>query len=111
MAMATQDLTAWAGRVWEQLQRKLEAECARTGSNLPFIPVEGRYRDCLMPGGTAWWTNGFWPGILWQMAQATGQDAYAQAACGADARIAAVLDKPETLDHDVGFLFLPGSVA
>ena len=101
----------WAQAVWDRLQTKLEAECERTGSNIPFIPVSGRYRDCMMPGGLSWWTNGFWPGILWQMYHATGKALYADAARSADARLITVLDKPDTLDHDIGFLFLPGSIA
>ena len=101
----------WLQTVWNRLQAKLSAECGRTGSDIPFIPVNGRYKDCMMPGGLSWWTNGFWPGILWQMYHATGKQSYADAARAACSRIVSILEQPRTPDHDVGFLFLPGSVA
>ena len=49
----------WAQNAWEKLEPKLRAECERTGSDLPFIPIQGKYRDCMMPHGLWWWTNGF----------------------------------------------------
>ena len=57
----------WAEQTREKMTVKFRAEAERVGSALPFIPVQGHYRDCMMPGGAGWWTNGFWPGILWQM--------------------------------------------
>lgn len=102
---------SWINEIWEKLQQKLKAECLRTGTDIPFIPLQGHYRDCMMPGKLAWWTNGFWPGILWQMYHATGEELYRQAAVGAGRRIMTILDNPQELDHDIGFLILPGAVA
>lgn len=101
---------AWIDGIWEKLQRKLLAECQRTGTDIPFIPLQGHYKDCMMPGGLCWWTNGFWPGILWQMYHATGEDTYRLAAAGVGKRMTAILDEPQKLDHDIGFLVLPGAV-
>ena len=94
----------WAEKVWEKLELKLRAECKRTGSNLPFIPIQGRYRYCMMPNGLWWWTNGFWPGILWQAYHATGDEQYRDTASGAGRRLAGTLSQPEKLEHDVGFI-------
>lgn len=101
----------WAEQAWEKLEPKLRAECERTGSCLPFMPVAGRYRDCMMPGGLWWWTNGFWPGLLWQAYHATGQVIYRDAAQDASRRLVETLSKPEYLDHDVGFMFQHSAVA
>lgn len=101
----------WAEKAWEKLEPKLQAECKRTGSNLPFIPIQGHYRDCMMPNGLWWWTNGFWPGILWQAYHATSDEQYRDAASGACRRLAETLSQPEKLEHDVGFMFQHSAVA
>lgn len=102
---------SWAQSAWEKLEPKLRAECERTGSGLPFIPIGGHYRDCMMPGGLWWWTNGFWPGLLWQAYRATGEELYRTAAEGASRRLRETLTAPEKLEHDTGFLFQLSSVA
>ncbi|MCM1193882.1 MAG: glycoside hydrolase family 88 protein [Oxalobacter formigenes] len=101
----------WAEKTWEKLEQKLKAECERMGSGIPFLPVNGHYRDCMMPGGLHWWTNGFWPGLLWQAYHATEDEAYRIAAHGAGIRLAETLHEPEKLEHDTGFLFQLSSVA
>lgn len=101
----------WLEKIWDSLEKKITAECERVGTDIPFIPYQGRYIDCMMPGGLSWWTNGFWPGILWQMYYATGKEIFRETAHGVDERMAAVLADFENLDHDIGFLFLPGIVA
>lgn len=101
----------WLDGLYQKLEAKLTAEAIRVKSDIPFIPVQGRYRDLMMPGGLHWWCNGFWPGILWQMHHATGQEDLRQWASAATARLAPLLDEPEKLDHDVGFLFILSSLA
>lgn len=101
----------WAQHAWEKVEPKLHTECERVGTNLPFVPVGGHYRDCMMPGGLWWWTNGFWPGLLWQAYHATGDKAYRDAAHGAGKRLAETLAAPEKLEHDTGFLFQLSAVA
>lgn len=101
----------WLEEAGTRLLDKLRAECIRVGTNIPFAPVGGRYRDCMMPGGAAWWTNGFWPGLLWQGYHATGEEAFRTAAVGVEERLAEPLQSFRNMDHDVGFLFLPSAVA
>ncbi len=100
----------WLDGVYEKLLIKMEKECARVGANIPYTPQNGRYQDLGMPGGLYFWTNGFWPGILWQMYGATGQEAYRKAAEGVEERLDETLHGFEGLHHDVGFMFLPSSV-
>lgn len=102
---------SWAEKAWKQLEPKLRAECNRIGSGLPFIPVNGHYRDCMMPDGLWWWTNGFWPGLLWQAYHATGDNLYRSAAHGAGQRLIETLTAPDRLEHDTGFLFQLSAVA
>lgn len=101
----------WLETMYTKLCRKLSAEADRVKSDIPFIPVGGHYRDLMMPGGLHWWCNGFWPGMLWQMAHATGEGAFCRFAQAVDERLSSLLEEPEKLDHDVGFLFVPSAFA
>ena len=97
--------------LYEKLTAKLSAEADRVKTDIPFIPIQGHYRDLMMPGGLHWWCNGFWPGMLWQLYHATGEERYKDYAAAVDDRLAPLLDEPEKMDHDVGFLFVLSSLA
>lgn len=100
----------WAEEVWKKLQRKLEAECRRLGSIMPYIPINGVYEDMGERELTAW-TNGFYSGILWQMYHATGKACYKDAAVGIEERLDGAFSSFTELDHDVGFIWLHTAVA
>lgn len=101
----------WLDKTYEKLVAKMRAECERIGTMIPYTTKDGHYFDLGQPGGIYSWTNGFWPGMLWQMYKATGEEAYKKAAEGVEARLEETLFGFEGLDHDVGFLFLPSAVA
>lgn len=99
----------WLEGVYDKLLIKMKAECARVGTDIPYSPGEdGMYHDTEDITG---WTNGFWPGMLWQMYHATGDEAYRAVAEGVERRLEVVLNDPEALGHDLGFMFLQSSVA
>ncbi|MFC5652774.1 glycoside hydrolase family 88 protein [Paenibacillus solisilvae] len=58
-----------------------------------------------------WWTNGFWPGMLWQMYHATRQENYKTAAVGVEQRLDKAFEGFDGLHHDVGFMWLHSAVA
>lgn len=111
----------WLDATYDKLLVKMKAECARIGTQIPYTTGEdGKYHDITEtrwgknPDGTThvgFWTNGFWPGMLWQMYEATGDEDYRKAAVGVEERLDVLLRSAETVDHDVGFLFLLSSVA
>lgn len=101
----------WAEERFQKLTEKLTAEADRVKSDLPFIPIQGRYQDLMMPGGLHWWCNGFWPGMLWQMYHATKDERFRTYAQATGDRLLPLLDEPERLDHDVGFLFILSALA
>jgi unsaturated chondroitin disaccharide hydrolase len=107
----SQDDKAWLEETYGKLSVKLSAECARIGSMIPYIPINGRYQDIDTSEGIYWWTNGFWPGILWQMYHATGDESYRKAASGVEDRLDQALIGYEGLHHDVGFMWLHSAVA
>lgn len=102
---------AWIDGIYEKILIKMKAESGRVGTTIPYMPREGKYHDLDRPGGLYFWTNGFWPGILWQMYNATGDELYRTTAEGVEARLRETFANHEGFDHDIGFLFLPSSVA
>jgi unsaturated chondroitin disaccharide hydrolase len=107
----SQDDKVWLEEIYGKLSVKLSAECARIGSMIPYIPIDGHYRDIDTGEGIYWWTNGFWPGILWQMYHAAGDEAYRAAASRIEERFDEALTGYEGLHHDVGFMWLHSAVA
>ena len=103
----------WLEQVYGKLAVKMKAQCERIGSSIPYTTgKDGKYHDIEEePWGIGFWTNGFWPGMLWQMYAATGDEAYRKAAAGVEERLDVLLKSCEAVDHDVGFLFLPSAVA
>ena len=101
----------WAQDMYDKLQIKLLAQCKRVGSNIPYIPRDGRYKDLDTPTGIFWWTNGFWPGMLWQMYNATKELCYKEAAEAIEVRFDDAIAGFMGLHHDVGFQWLHTAVA
>lgn len=106
----SEQMLNWAQDTWEKLERKLSAEEKRIGSDMPYIPVNGRYED-MGEKALTWWTNGFWGGMLWQMYHATGEERYAKTAEQLEIRFDKALEAYEGVDHDLGFMWLHTAVA
>ncbi|QJD84195.1 glycoside hydrolase family 88 protein [Cohnella herbarum] len=102
---------AWLDEVWNKLQAKMSAEVDRVGDRIPYIPVDGKYREDKSETDIYWWTNGFWPGMLWQMFHATGVEKYRTAAEGVELRLDKAFEGYDGLHHDVGFMWLHSAVA
>jgi unsaturated chondroitin disaccharide hydrolase len=101
----------WAESIFKKLSSKLKAECSRMENIIPYIPRNGHYHDLDTSEGIYWWTNGFWPGILWQMYHASGDDCYRKTAKALEKRLDEALEGFEGLHHDVGFMWLHTAVA
>jgi Glycosyl Hydrolase Family 88. len=101
----------WLEKTWSNIERKMAAQCSRLGDRIPYVPEGGRYGEDMGESDIFWWTNGFWPGILWQMYQATGEPSYRAAAEGVERRLDAAFDGFDGLHHDVGFMWLHSAVA
>ena len=101
----------WAEETYEKLKTKLSAECDRIGSKIPYIAEDGVYKENKAESDIIWWTNGFWPGMLWQMYHATGEEKYRTAAEGVEKELDQAFDIYTGLHHDVGFMWLHSAVA
>lgn len=101
----------WAEGMLEKLKQKIGAECDRIGSMIPGdVEEDGHFSD-MGSRDIFWWTNGVWPGILWQMYHATGESRYRTAAEGAEQKLDQALEEFWGLHHDVGFMWLMSAVA
>ncbi len=103
----------WVARTLEKCKAKFGAEVARVGDKIPYIAEGGRYVKDMSaaPEDLVWWTNGFWPGICWQMWNLTGDEEYLRAARGVEEKLDGALDRYTGLHHDVGFMWLLSAVA
>ncbi|MCL2479505.1 MAG: glycoside hydrolase family 88 protein, partial [Treponema sp.] len=101
----------WAEGIYEKLKTKLKTECARMGDWIPYIPKNGRYHDLESSEQIFWWTNGFWPGMLWQMYNASKDEAFRKTAESVVKRFDRALELYEGLHHDLGFMWLHTAVA
>lgn len=97
-----------------RLEAKITATAGRLGDGFPFLAQQGRYEDITrrMPqGGIHIWTNGFWPGMLWQMYHVTNKESFKQLAETLGERLGQGLNQYDKLTHDVGFVHILSSVA
>lgn len=101
----------WVENVYRKLENKIEKECGRIGEKIPYIAENGRYRNDMGESNIAWWTNGFWGGLLWQLYHAAVKPLYMQKAVQVEERLDRALNGYENLDHDVGFMWMPTAVA
>ena len=100
----------WIQELEEKLSRKLEAECRRLGSMMPYVPENGVYYDMGARELNAW-TNGFFAGMMWQMYHATEKECFKESAEQIEERLDEALKEFVKLDHDVGFIWLHTAVA
>ncbi len=107
----TPETNLWLDETWNRISRKMELECRRIGSDIPYIPVDGKYTEDWGKRDITWWTNGFWVGMLWLMYHATGKEEYKIAADKVEDRLDEALLGFVGLYHDVGFMWLHSSVA
>ena len=84
-------------------------------NKIPYTTIDGDYddhsidtEDDLM--GLSFWTNGFWPGMMWQLFNQTKDKKYCGYAKDAEVKLSKTFDLYLGLHHDVGFMFLPSAV-
>ena len=96
------DTKQWATETMEKIVRKLRQTAPQIGASFPHACAENTY-DNMHPD---WWTNGFWPGMLWMAYRETGDKMFADIATETEDNFAHILDNYYTVDHDAGFLWL-----
>lgn len=94
-------------------EKKIEATMNRIGNAIPYTTDENmKYSVDYSKEDIAWWTNGFWPGILWQFYSKTKDEKYLNTAMAIEEKMDELFNsKFESLYHDVGFMWLHTAVA
>ncbi|ASA23488.1 glycoside hydrolase family 88 protein [Paenibacillus donghaensis] len=108
----------WLHEVIAKITNKMDLVSERSRNKIPYTVVNGVHDDrsvdnpsCLDADGICWWTNGFWGGILWLMHHETGNEKYQEIAKISEDKLDECFQQYNGLHHDVGFMWLPTSVA
>lgn len=94
----------WFDEIWEKLDKKLSLVAKKSYDKLPYTTVNGVH-DNKTGKDVSWWTNGFWPGLMWIMYDGTKKDVYKDTAINAEHLLDDALKEYDGLHHDVGFMW------
>ena len=112
------DNKEWSKEVMKKIVTKLSWVSEKSKDKIPYRTDEngthdsweGDNKEC-PDQGICWWTNGFWPGLMWLMYQATKEEKYADIARKAQEKLHHAFTCYYGLHHDVGFMYILGDVA
>ncbi|MDO7906855.1 glycoside hydrolase family 88 protein [Paenibacillus sp. JX-17] len=97
----------WLQTAWSEAEAAVLRTARRIGGGFPHVVLNGRYDE----REPEWWTAGFWPGLLWLVDLEHPELQLAERAARCEEQLGAVLDDPEKVDHDLGFIWLLSGVA
>lgn len=101
---------AWAEGVARKIVDKERKVAERNRGRIPYRTENHRFDDQSTPSGIAWWTNGFWGGMMWQLWQETKEEVFRENALFTEEKLDAVFLNYQGMDHDSGFRWLPTAV-
>ena len=96
---------AWIDGIWEKIDKKLKPVSLSAYDKLPYTTVNGKYTNKDTDEGVCWWTNGFWPGLMWLMYVGTKEEQYRKTAEHAEELLDKAFEIYDGLHHDVGFMW------
>ena len=95
----------WIEEVWEKIERKISVVSELSKNKIPFSSPDGLHDDMSGDDQIGWWTNGFWPGLMWLMYVATKDEKYKEVAEYGEKAMDKALFNYQSLYHDVGFMW------
>ena len=96
--------------IYNEVINKLKENVKNIGSTFPHVGENGKW-DNMENQDITWWTNGYWPGILWQMFDITGDEIFKTYAQECEDKLDKALDLFTGIHHDVGFMWGDSAVA
>lgn len=90
--------------IYNKLNEKLSVTAKRGEDKIPYTAVNGVH-DNKIETDICWWTNGFWPAIMWQMYAESRNEQYLITARKAQKALDGAFAKYDELHHDVGFMW------
>lgn len=105
----------WLDVFARKVTDKLSVTSEQIGVTFPYTTTDGKYETFAYGAteegyGLFWWTNGFWPGMMWLMYQKTGDEKYRKIAEGCEELLDQCFDKFKYVIHDVGMMWLASAV-
>ena len=100
----------WAESLLAQIENKTYRSVLRNRGRIPYTAIDGHFDDRSEAPLIDGWTNGFWPGIMWQMYVYSKKEIYLEEARSAEEKLRQCFSRRGALDHDAGFRWLPSSV-
>ena len=114
----SQENKAWSEEVLQKIVTKMSWVSEKSKDKIPYRTDENGTHDDwdgdnkeFPDQGICWWTNGFWPGLMWLMYQVTKEEKYVEVARAAQEKLHKAFTYYYGLHHDVGFMYLIGDVA
>ena len=95
----------WIEKYWLKTVEKLRRNSLLIKDKLPLVTIDGVYDDHSEGDKVGAWTNGFWPGIMWLMYSATGEECFKVTAQNAEKKLDRALANYKQFHHDVGFMW------
>lgn len=95
----------WIDETWRKLNKKLLRIAESKRGTLPYTTREGKLYDDMLQTDVNWWTNGFWPGMMWLMYSGTKNEDFRKTAENAEILLDGALKNYDGLHHDVGFMW------
>lgn len=108
----------WTCEAERKIIEKMDWVSEKSRFKIPYTTVSGTHdnkidedRQFGWDDGVSWWTNGFWPGIMWLLYLRTGDQRYVDIARYAENKLDQAFADFYGLHHDMGFVWLPSAVA
>ncbi len=102
LTKAVEQDKAFIDDVWEKLDKKLSVVAERSRDKVPYTTENGTH---VPRHDISWWTNGFWPGLMWLMYVGTKNETYKKTAERTEELLDEALEGFFGLHHDVGFMW------
>lgn len=94
----------WVDKIWQKIDNKLTAIAPLNKDKIPYTTQNGIFND-MNKEDITWWTNGFWPGMMWLMYVGTKKEIYKEVAENAEKLLDRAFSEYDDLHHDVGFMW------
>lgn len=98
---------SWTEEAWNKVNDKVKRTAERIGARFPHAVHGGQY----VLERPHWWTAGFWPGLLWLLYRENRHEPFRQIAEQCERELDRVIFDYDTLDHDIGFMWMLTSLA
>ena len=98
------DNRQWIEDTFARIDTKFQQVAVRSRDKLPYTSIEGKHDD-YSTKDVAWWTNGFFGGMMWLLYERTKEQVYRDTAIKSESLLNGAFANVQELHHDVGFMW------